>query len=116
MSLERNEWGRWVDPTSLDKHPRIESRKYLDWVATLPCADCQAEDGTVVAHHLKGRFSPFSGGAGWKANDYFVMPLCYEHHTDIHNGDTYLLDWQPYFIMETLDKAFYAGLISFNDK
>ena len=101
---------------TLDKHPRIESRKYLDWVSTLPCAACKVEDGTVVAHDLKGRFAPFSGGAGWKANDYFSMPLCYEHHTDIHNGNTYLLDWQPYFIMETLDKAFYAGLISFNDK
>jgi hypothetical protein len=77
---------------SLDKHPRIESRKYLDWVATLPCADCSAEDGTVVAHHLKGRLSPLSGGAGFKANDYNVMPLCYKHHNDIHNGDATLLN------------------------
>ena len=101
---------------TLEKHPRIESRKYLDWVATLPCADCKIENGTIVAHHLKGRYSPFSGGAGFKANDYFVMPLCYEHHTDIHNGDRELLDWQPYFIMQTLDRAFKDGLILFNDK
>ena len=101
---------------TLEKNPRIESRKYLDWVATLPCADCKIEDGTIVAHHLKGRYSPFSGGAGYKANDYFVMPLCYEHHTDIHNGDVELLNWQPYFIMQTLDRAFKDGLILFNDK
>ena len=101
---------------SLDKHPRIESRKYLDWVATLPCADCKAEDGTVVAHHLKGRLSPLSGGAGFKANDYNVMPLCYKHHTDIHNGDKTLLNWQAYFILMTLDKAFQDGLILFNDQ
>ena len=101
---------------SLDKHPRIESRKYLNWVATLPCADCKAEDGTVVAHHLKGRLSPLSGGAGWKASDYNVMPLCYRHHFDIHNGDASLLNWQAYFILMTLDKAFQDGLILFNDK
>ena len=101
---------------SLDKHPRIESRKYLDWVATLPCADCKAEDGTVVAHHLKGIYSPLSGGAGVKASDYFTMPLCYKHHTAIHNGDKDLLEWQPYYILVTLDKAFKGGVILFYDK
>ena len=101
---------------SLDKHPRIESRKYLDWVATLPCSHCSIEDGTVVAHHLKGMLAPLSGGAGWKANDYNVMPLCYKHHTDIHNGDSNLLNWQPLFILTTLDKAFQDELILFNDQ
>ena len=101
---------------SLDKHPRIESRKYLDWVATLPCADCKVEDGTVVAHHLKGIGSPLSGGAGMKASDYFTMPLCYKHHAAVHNGDKDLLEWQPYFIMTTLDKAFKDGVILFYDK
>ena len=101
---------------SLDKHPRIESRKYLDWVATLPCADCKVADGTVVAHHLKGIYSPLSGGAGVKASDYFTMPLCYKHHTAIHNGDKDLLEWQPYYILVTLDKAFKGGVILFYDK
>jgi len=101
---------------SLDKHRRMESRKYLDWVATLPCIACKIEDGTVVAHHLKSRGSPLSGGTGWKSDDYNVMPLCYKHHTDIHNGDVDLLDSQFFLILLTLDRAFRDGLILFNDQ
>ena len=97
---------------SLDKHPRIESRKYLDWVATLPCADCKIDDGTVVAHHLKGRFSPLSGGAGVKASDIFAMPLCYECHAKAHSGDKESLDWQHLFIMQTLDMATKHGILT----
>ncbi len=40
---------------SLQKRKRIKSKPYLEWVATLPCAACEIRDGTVVAHHLKGR-------------------------------------------------------------
>ena len=37
----------------IEKDIRWKVKKYTDWVATLPCASCDAEDCTVVAHHLK---------------------------------------------------------------
>ena len=101
---------------SLDKHKRVISNNYTQWVSTLPCSECGIDDDTVVAHHLKGIYSPLSGGAGVKASDYFTMPLCYKHHTAIHNGDKDLLEWQPYYILVTLDKAFKDGVILFYDK
>ena len=100
---------------TLDKHPRIESRKYLDWVSTLPCADCKVEDGTVVAHHLKHRYSPFSGGTGMKASDYFTMPLCFECHESAHSGDHNVLDFQAQFIFNTLQRAFSYGILDYNE-
>ena len=96
----------------LSKNKRIKSKPYLEWVATLPCSECKATDGTVVAHHLKGRYSPLSGGAGYKASDWLTMPLCFKCHTQIHSGDAELMNWQPYFILRTLDKAFKDGIIT----
>ena len=46
------------------KYKRWKSKKYSNWVATLDCSNCSVQDGTVVAHHLKGRLSPLSGGTG----------------------------------------------------
>jgi hypothetical protein len=93
----------------LSKHKRWESKEYLKFVQTLPCADCKSEEN-VVAHHLKGRMAPFSGGMGYKASDMFTMPLCPEHHREMH--DTYnLIDHQVYFIFSTLDEAMRKGVL-----
>jgi hypothetical protein len=97
----------------LAKEPKIESKKYREWVASLPCIDCGIEDDTIIAHHLRGRCSPLSGSAARKANDYFVMPLCYKHHMDLHNGNAELLDLQAYWILKTIDKAFKDEVIWF---
>ena len=94
------------------KHQRWENKGYLKFVSELPCANCHLKDGTVVPHHLKGRFSPLSGGAGIKASDIFVMPLSFECHAKAHNGDREVLDWQHLFIMQTLDKATQMGVLS----
>jgi len=97
---------------SLDKHKRWSSKKYTNWVATLPCSNCGLEDGTIVAHHLKGRYAPYSGGAGIKASDWLTMPLCYKCHTKVHNGDKDILDFQLFpLILSTLDKAFREGIL-----
>ena len=86
----------------IGKTKRWENKQYLRWVSSLPCANCTIEDDTIVAHHLKGRYAPLSGGAGYKASDWLTMPLCYTCHT---------LDWQPMFILNTLDKAFRDGIM-----
>ena len=93
----------------LSKHKRWESKEYLKFVQTLPCSDCRSEEN-VVAHHLKGRMSPYCGGMGYKASDIFTMPLCPDHHREMHDT-THLIDHQMYFILETLDRAVSQGVL-----
>ena len=66
---------------SLFKVKPYRSKKYLKWVAGLPCANCGTEDGTVIAHHLIG---VGQGKMGGKASDKDSMPLCYTCHAEIH--------------------------------
>ena len=101
----------------IEKKKRWESRKYLNWVATLPCSSCGIDDDTIVPHHLKHRWAPYGGGgAGLKANDHLVMPLCFTCHNKAHSGDADVLDWQPQFIFKTLDKAFRDGVLLFKEE
>ena len=99
----------------LPKSKRWESRKYLNWIATLSCANCGIIDETIVPHHavdisaIAGRVS--SKGMGMKTNDWLAMPLCYTCHSKLHNGDKAILSCQPLFIFDTLDKAFKHGII-----
>lgn len=43
---------------AVPKPKTYRNRAHLDRVASLPCVDCGADDGTVVAAHVKGRCSP----------------------------------------------------------
>jgi len=99
-------------PGSLSKSKRWPSKNYIKFVSQLPCISCHVKDDTIVAHHLKGRGSGVSGGMGYKASDLFTMPLCFECHASIHNGDVDLLNSQFWFIIQTLDKALKADVIS----
>lgn len=66
------------------KQKSYRSKKYLKWVKTLPCANCQspADD----AHHLIG--VGHMGGMGTKAPDNTAIPLCRGCHTMIHHTPT----------------------------
>ena len=97
---------------TIPKHKRWISKDYIKFVSELPCCACHIKDGTVVAHHLKGRGAPLSGGTSYKASDLYTMPLCFECHDEIHNGNVDLLNNQMFFILLTLDKALDAGVIS----
>ena len=83
-------------------------KKYTNWVATLPCVNCGLESETIVANHLKHRYSPHGGD---KANDYLTMPLCFECHASAHSGDDNVLDFQAQFIFNTLQRAFSYGIL-----
>jgi|TARA_R100001480_G_scaffold104229_1_gene107030 hypothetical protein len=48
---------------------------------------------------------------GYKADDWLTMPLCFTCHSKIHSGDVELMNWQAFFILKTLDKAFDDGII-----
>jgi len=99
----------------IPKNKRWVNKKYTNWVATLPCVNCGLHDETIVAHHLKHRYSPFSGGTGMKASDYFTMPLCFECHESAHSGDHNVLDFQAQFIFNTLQRAFSYGILDYNE-
>ncbi|MBJ8809850.1 DUF968 domain-containing protein [Citrobacter koseri] len=62
------------------KRHRWQNADYISWVKTQPCCCCgnPADD----AHHLIGYGQ---GGMGTKAHDSFTIPLCREHHTELHN-------------------------------
>lgn len=61
------------------KRRRWENEKYTRWAKTQQCMCCSnpADD----PHHLIGYGQ---GGMGTKAHDLFVIPLCREHHDELH--------------------------------
>ena len=103
-------------PGPIEKKKRWANKNYTRWVATLPCVNCGMDDETVVAHHLKHRYAPYSGGGvALKANDFFTMPLCFTCHDKAHNGEDDILDWQAQFIFKTLDAAFRIGILDYSE-
>ncbi|PZY71514.1 hypothetical protein DIV12_28135 [Escherichia coli] len=71
-------------PESFMKRPkrrRWVNEKYTRWVKTQPCACCgkPADD----PHHLIGH-GHGQGGMGTKSHDIFTLPLCREHHNELH--------------------------------
>ncbi|MCU5775208.1 DUF968 domain-containing protein [Winslowiella arboricola] len=61
------------------KRKRWANDTYTRWVKAQPCACCgkQADD----PHHIIGHGQ---GGMGTKAHDLFVLPLCRQHHDELH--------------------------------
>ena len=101
----------------IEKNKRWVEKDYTRWVATLPCTSCGIQDETIVAHHLKHRYAPYSGGGmGLKADDWLTMPLCYSCHDRAHNGDSDVLDFQAEFIFKTLTAAFKYGILTYKPK
>lgn len=82
------------------KQPRVKDRKYLDWVATLPCLCCivcpttAISNNDVVSHHI---MKTGLRGIGIKSPDNYCIPLCHIHHFHLHmnkKGESnYLLDF-----------------------
>ena len=78
----------------------MKDRKYLEWVADLPCIHCGAQS---QAHHL--RVGQLGAGMGKKAADYFTLPVCFSCHTGCHDG-TFDKETQMRWCLETIYKAF----------
>ncbi|MGL4401187.1 MAG: hypothetical protein ACRCXD_15050 [Luteolibacter sp.] len=63
----------------LAKKP-LRSSAYLAFVRTHPCAICKRE-GDIHAHHIRlGN----ACGIGTKPSDYRTVPLCPQHHHELH--------------------------------
>tara|TARA_Y100001972_G_scaffold27563_1_gene33889 strand:+ start:824 stop:1135 length:312 start_codon:yes stop_codon:yes gene_type:complete len=65
----------------------LKSQRHLQHIRNQPCALCASNpeecSGSVQAHHL---MKPWLGyrGTGMKAGDENAIPLCFEHHRDLH--------------------------------
>ncbi|HAH8699018.1 TPA: DUF968 domain-containing protein, partial [Escherichia coli] len=104
-----------VDPESPEsfmkrpKRRRWVNEKYTRWVKTQPCACCgkPADD----PHHLIGHGQ---GGMGTKAHDIFTLPLCREHHNELHADPQAFEEKhgsQVDLIFRFLDHAFATGVL-----
>ncbi len=104
-----------VDPESPEsfmkrpKRRRWVNEKYTRWVKTQPCACCgkPADD----PHHLIGHGQ---GGIGTKAHDIFTLPLCREHHNELHADPLAFEEKhgsQIDLIFRFLDRAFATGVL-----
>ncbi|MCL1485144.1 MAG: putative HNHc nuclease [Marinobacter sp.] len=86
------------------RKPRAgDNRSYLDWVKTQPCVICQrpADD----PHHIIGAGL---SGMGMTAPDLLAMPVCREHHNEIHESPD-LWARQFEWVVRTIAKAVSAG-------
>ena len=94
---------------TLDKDKRFESKKYLSFVRSLPCASCGTE-ADLTAHHLRHDIAPYAGGMSYKAHDFLTMPLCGKCHSEMHTDTTLWWD-QPRMIFKTWTDAIGEGVI-----
>jgi hypothetical protein len=65
--------------TPMPKSTRARSKAHLQFVAAQPCLVCQRTP--CDAHHIK--FAE-TRALGRKVSDEFTVPLCREHHQDLH--------------------------------
>ena len=100
-------------PQTLMKRPkraRWDKPKYLAWVKTQPCECCGRPSDDP--HHLIGWGQ---GGMATKAHDSLVIPLCRQHHTELHNDPVKFErkhGTQPEMIIRVLDRAFALGVLA----
>ena len=86
---------------------KMMNKKYLQWVASLPCIFCATLQG-VQAHHL--RVMVLGTGVGRKTPDIFTLPVCYKCHEDCHNG-THPKEDQMRWCLQTIGRAFAEEMI-----
>ena len=86
----------------LAKKKTIRSPKHLNFVRSLPCSVCKT-DYEVHAHHLT-HAEP--GGMSKKTNDNWVVPLCGDHHYELHyKGE------KSFWKKHKLEPKIYAALL-----
>jgi hypothetical protein len=77
---------RWVTP--LRKTVRKRNKAHLAFVAAQPCLVCRRSPSD--AHHLK--FAQ-PRALGRKVSDEYTVPLCRDHHQDLHRHGNELAWW-----------------------
>ena len=76
-----------ADVVTRFKVARVESRRHLDWLKTLPCTWPGCQDRHVDPHHLRFVGPEEPAGMGITAGDRWAIPICRRHHDAAHvNG------------------------------
>lgn len=105
--------GRVAPLTYIQKRKRIEDKKLLETYRHMSCTICHASGyGQVVAHHIKTK------GAGGHDHYKNLVPLCQEHHVEIHaKGLRYMTDKYVSLkqFLEFIHFKFIGGEIIFPD-
>lgn len=98
---------------SLLKRPKLDSREYRNYVATLPCCGCGVH-GQQVAHHC---IADRHGSS--KHSDLFCMSLCNDCHRLLH------VNWREWegqhgaqwlHVARTIEQAFIDGVLVIDKK
>lgn len=84
----------------------FRSKEYLRWVKQQPCVICGAPSDDP--HHIIGRGN--MSGMGMTAPDSMVMPVCRQHHNEIHQAPE-LWDKQWQWIAQTINSALQEGVL-----
>ena len=77
------------------KTQRWESKKYRDWICTLPSVISGQEgweDNQIVPHHIHGVGN--LSGMGEKASDEWCMPMLVTEHTYWHKHPDHQAQWE----------------------
>ena len=90
----------------IEKIKPWRNKQYLAWVHERPCCYC-GHPGPSDPHHVIGLGF---GGMGTKASDHLAVPLCREHHNQLHEGRIEK-DFQLAWLFKTLDAAFSEGIL-----
>lgn len=64
-----------------------EDPKYLGWIRSHPCSILGCLVAPVHAHHKTGH------GMSQKSHDHESMPLCWQHHRQLHQLNGHFLGW-----------------------
>jgi len=86
----------------MQRHQPWRSEKYLKWIRSLPCANCQ-EVAPSDPHHIIGMAG--FGVMGDKAGDQFATPLCRQCHNDLHAARIPIGE-QWYWLKKTIERGF----------
>lgn len=58
------------------------SAKHLRLIRSLPCSVPGCYQSPIHAHHVR---TAANSGTGLKPDDRMAVPLCFEHHAEIHH-------------------------------
>jgi hypothetical protein len=71
--------------TLRQRQPREKSKKYLDYIRSLPCCICGDNTTTEAAHLRTSNIELGKDDHGWgRPDDKWALPLCGKHHREQH--------------------------------
>lgn len=82
------------------------NEKFLAWVREKPCCHC-GRPSPSQAHHIIGIGG--NRGAGLKADDSQVIPLCHECHSIVHGASGTVKIDQLFYFARLIESGFRSG-------